>query len=243
MLIFLTCVLLYGVGLVTPQFLQQLMGYTSLSAGIATAPLGLGAMASMILVGYLVAKFDALPIVVFGFLIFALATFLLSRISLTIGPWDVFWPQILAGSAIGFLFVPCSLLGTARLRRDQIGSATGFMNLMRNVGGSVGIAAVSTYIVRRSQTHQSMLVQHVTPENPLVRQAIVGLQYYFHIRQGNCGAGSVQALGMLYRLLQQQSYLLAFIDVYSGLAFVAFAAILLVFLFEKVTVDPTHLSH
>lgn len=242
-LIFLTCILLYGIGLLTPQYLQLLMGYTSLNAGIATAPLGLGAMVSMVVVGYLVGKLDARPIVVLGFILFAIAAFLLARINLSISPWTVFWPQILAGSAIGFLFVPCSMLGTAPLRRDEIGSATGFMNLMRNVGGSVGIALVSTYLVRRSQAHQTVLVEHLTPENPLLHQALIGLRHYIHINQGDSGPATGHALGMLYRLLQQQAYLLSFTDVYAELAALALVSIVLVFLFRKVDLRgklPTH---
>jgi DHA2 family multidrug resistance protein len=232
-LIFLTCILLYGIGLLTPQFLQLPMGYTSMAAGLATAPLGLGAMVSMILVGYLLSKMDGRPILALGFIVFALASFLLARINLGISPWSVFWPQILAGTAIGFLFVPCSMLGTAELRRDEIGSATGFMSLMRNVGGSVGIAMVSTYLVRRSQAHQTMLVEHLTPESPLLRQTMLALQHYIHMRQGNSGTATSHALGMLYRLLQQQSYLLAFTDLYAGLAAVALVSTVLVLLFRK----------
>jgi MFS transporter, DHA2 family, multidrug resistance protein len=242
-LIFLTCILLYGIGLLTPQFLQLLLGYTSFTAGVATAPLGLGAMLSMILVGYLLSKIDGRPIIVLGFAAFAGASFLLARVNLSISPWSVFWPQILAGTAIGFLFVPCSMLGTAELRRDQIGSATGFMSLMRNVGGSVGIAMVSTYLVRRSQTHQTMLVQHLTPENPLLRQTTLALQHYIRMHQGSSGTVSIHAHAMLYRLLQQQSYLLAFSDLYAALAALALISTALVLLFRKVKLDGKIAMH
>ena len=193
-LIFFTCVLLYGIGLLTPEFLQLLMGYTSFTAGVATCPLGLGAMVSMVLVGIFVARIDPRAITVLGFLTFGLAGFMLSRISLAIDPWSVFWPQILAGLAIGFLFVPVSVMATAPLRRDQIGSATGFMSLMRNVGGSVGIAVVSTFLVRRAQTHQTYLVEHINPTNPILQQTARGLQQYFHLQLGNCGSGAAQAM-------------------------------------------------
>ena len=85
-LIFFTCVLLYGIGLLTPEFLQLLMGYTSFSAGVATCPFGLGAMVSMILVGIFVARIDPRAITVLGFLTFGLAGFMLSRINLSIEP-------------------------------------------------------------------------------------------------------------------------------------------------------------
>jgi DHA2 family multidrug resistance protein len=234
-LIFLTSLLIYAIGLLTPQFLQQLMGYSSMVAGIATSPLGLGAVISMILVGKLVFKIDPRYILAFGFLIFAYAAFRLSRISLEIAPWTVFWPQVLAGSAMGFLFVPINVAGTAPLRRDQIGSATGTLNLMRNVGGSVGIALVSTFLARRSQIHQNMMVQHLSSGNHLLAQRLRIVQRFMFLHLPSSGDGMAPTVGVLYRLVQQQSHLLAFTDVYEGLMAIALCATLLAFLMRKVT--------
>lgn len=241
-MVFLTSVLIYGIGLLTPQFLQQLMGYTSLSAGIATAPLGIGAVISMVLVGMLVARIDPRAIAVAGLLLFASAAFLLSRLNLSISPWTVFWPQILAGSAMGFIFVPVNVAGTAPLRRDQIGSATGAMNLMRNVGGSVGIAMVSTFIARFSQVHQTMLCSHLTSTNPLLQESLHGPAR--HLLDDAFGpANSMQAaLAMLYKLLQQQAYLLAFRDVFRGLAALALASIVLVLVLRKIKIDKNSVA-
>lgn len=242
-LIFLTCVLLYGVGLLTPQFLQQMMGYTSLSAGIATAPLGLGAVLSMVVVGYLVSRVDARLILVCGFALFAAAGFALSHITLEISPWTVFWPQVMAGSAIGFLFIPVNVVGTAPLPREQIGTATGAMNLMRNVGGSVGIALVSTFLARRSQVHQTMLCSHGTPESLALRQTVQGLHGYLALELPKAGSGLGPALAALYRILQQQAWLLAFVDVYAGLAVVALLSMALVPLLRRVKVKGTGMLH
>ena len=238
-LIFLTSFLIYAIALLTPQFLQQLMGYSSVVAGIATSPLGLGAVVSMVLVGKLVSKIEPRNIVVFGFLIFGLAAFRLSQISLDMSPWTVFWPQILAGSAMGFLFVPINVAGTAPLRRDQIGSATGTLNLMRNVGGSVGIALVSTFLARRSQIHQNMMVQHLSTGNHLVMSHLHGIQGFMFLRVPSSGDGMAPALAILYRILQQQAHLLAFTDVYEGLMMIAAGAALSAYLLRKVrTANP-----
>jgi DHA2 family multidrug resistance protein len=233
-LIFLTSFLIYAIGLLTPQFLQQLMGYSSLAAGIATSPLGLGAVISMVLVGKLVSKIKPRYILVFGFLIFGLAAFRLSRISLDIAPWTVFWPQVLAGAAMGFLFIPINMAGTAPLRRDQIGSATGTLNLMRNVGGSVGIALVSTFLARRSQVHQNMMVQHLTVGNHLLMQRMQGIRGFMFLRMPSSGDGRAPSLAVLYRILQQQAHLLAFTDVYEGLSVLAVGAVLIVYLLREV---------
>jgi len=233
-LIFLASVLVYGISLITPQFLQVLMGYTTLAAGIASSPLGLGAVVSMAMVGVLVARVDARGILIFGFAIFAASSFYLSRISLDISPWSIFWPLVLAGSSMGFLYVPANVAGTAPLQLDQIGSATGMLNLMRNVGGSVGIAVVSTILVRRGQVHQNMLAQHLTPSDPVLGQYVQGLKAFLFLQRPSFGTGLKPALGTLYLLLQQQSYLLAFTDVYEGLALISMGAILLVLLLHRV---------
>ena len=242
-LIFLTSVLIYGVGLLTPQFLQQLMGYSSLAAGIATSPLGLGAALSMVVVGLLVSKVDPRAIMIFGFAVFAVAAFRLSHLSLEIGPWTVFWPQVLAGSAMGFLFIPVNVAATAPLRRDQIGSATGALNLMRNVGGSVGIAMVSTFLARRSQLHQNLLVEHLTPNDSLLVQTVYGLKGFLSVQRATLGDGMAGALAAIYRIVQQQAWLLAFVDVYMGLATVALGAVVLVFFLHKVKVEGNVLGH
>lgn len=233
-LIMLTSVLIYGIGLLTPQFLQILMGYTSLSAGMATSPLGIGAVVSMVLVGIMVSKVDPRAIMVVGFLIFAVAAFLLSRISLDITPWTVFWPQVLAGSAMGFLFIPVNVVATGPLRRAQIGTATGCLNLMRNVGGSVGIAMVSTFLARRSQVHQAVLVRHFTSENPLLLQDVAGVRRFLYLHGVGWTDSLGRALGALYAMVQQQAALLAFADVYSGLMLLALSAIVIVLWLRKV---------
>jgi len=241
-LIFISSVLIYGLGLLTPQFLQQLMGYTSLWAGIATSPLGIGAVVSMVLVGVIVARLDPRAIAIFGLLLFALAAFELSRLTLSISPWTVFWPQVLAGSAMGFLFVPVNVAGTAPLRREQIGSATGSMNLMRNVGGSVGIAMVTTFLARRSQVHQTMLSQHLTVCDPQLAQGLHGLARSMFFQNAGPANSVGAALSALYRVLQQQSWLLAFSDVFQGLALLALGSISLVLVLRGVKQSERRVS-
>lgn len=240
-LIFLTSVLIYGLGLATPQFLQQLIGYTSLWAGVATAPLGLGAVVSMVLVGILVQKMDGRVIAIGGLALYATAAIMLSHMSLTITPWTVFWPEILAGSAMGFIFVPANMGATSNLRIDQIGTATGCMNLMRNVGGSVGIAVVSTFIARRSQVHQTMLSEHLTPSSPLLAEVLHSPTRILLAHMAGPANSVAAAMGVLYKTLVQQAYLLAFKDIYEGLAGLAILCILLVIVLRRSKFDPSTL--
>ncbi|MDR3764915.1 MAG: DHA2 family efflux MFS transporter permease subunit [Acidobacteriota bacterium] len=227
-LIFFVGFLLYGIGLATPQFLQLLMGYTALAAGVATSPLGLGAMISMILAGRLAAKMELRFLSGVGYVIFLIGAFKLSGVNLFISPWSVFWPQMLAGLSMGFLFIPVNIAATAPLRRDEVGTATGIINLMRNVGGSVGIAMVSTFLARRAQVHQSMMVQHFTAGNLNLQARAAALQHYMALRMPASGNGRGPATGLVYELLQQQTHLLAFRDLYQGLGMIAAGCLILV---------------
>lgn len=232
-LVLLTSVLIYGVGLLTPQFLQMLIGYSATAAGIATSPLGLGAGVSMVIVGVAVRKIDPRLIAIFGFMVFAIAGYRLSGVTLGISAWTVFWPQILAGAAIGFLFVPMNIVATEPLLREQIGTATGTINLMRNVGGSIGISWVSTLIARRSQVHQTLLGEHITSDNLVVLHDLMGLKVYLAQQCASLGKGLGPALATLYRVHLQQAYLLAFRDVFQDLALTALLAIPFIFLLKR----------
>lgn len=234
LLIFLTSILIYGVSLATPEFLQMMMNYTAGAAGLATSPMGIGAVVAMALVGVMVAKVEPRWILVGGFLILAYAALQMSKITLSISQWTLFVPQVLAGSAMGFLFVPANVAGTAPLRRDEVGSATGMFNLMRNVGGSVGIALVSTYLARASQLHQSMLVQHVVPGNPLLLEKMKYVQTYLAMKIPSSGDGSNVAIALMGKILQQQAYLKSFSGVYEFLAALAAASAVLGLLMRHV---------
>jgi MFS transporter, DHA2 family, multidrug resistance protein len=232
-LIFLTCILMYGVGLLTPQFLQLLMGYTSYWSGIATASLGIGAAVSMIVVGVLAMRLDARPLTAAGFVIFGIAALMMARFNLSISIMTVFWPELIAGLAMGLLFVPVNIAATAPLRRDELGTATGCINLMRNVGGSVGIALTSTFLARRAQVQQNFLSEHITAGNPWLLQSLTSpLRIELaHIAGYANSLGA--SLGLLYKTLLQQAYLLAFRDVFLGLAALSFASVLLVLCLRK----------
>ncbi len=232
-LIFLTCVLIYGIGLLTPQFLQQLMNYTSFWAGVATAPLGLGAAIAMIAVGALVSRIDARWLTTLGFLVFAVGSWMLSRLNLEISALSVFWPEFLAGLSMGFLFVPVNVAATAPLRRDELGTATGCLSLMRNVGGSVGIAMVSTFIARRAQFHQTVLSGDITPSSATVLQNAAGPMKYLFAHAAGPANSVGAALGVLYQLMLQQAALLSFRDNFLGLTAVSLASIVLVFALRK----------
>ena len=155
--------MLYASLVLLPIYLQTLLGYPAYNAGLALSPRGIGSLATMPLTGYLTSKIDPRKIIVVGLILGAITMFDLSHLNLNAGYWDIFWPQVLQGVALAFLFIPLMALSMSSIPKEQMGNATSIFNLMRNIGGSFGIAIMTTFLARRTQFHQSSLVANITP--------------------------------------------------------------------------------
>jgi MFS transporter, DHA2 family, multidrug resistance protein len=223
---------LFGSLILLPVMLQTLYGYPSLQAGIAMAPRGLGSFVAMPLVGLITARMDARKLVALGFALGAGTLFWLGSISLQSGYWDFFWPQVLQGFAIGLLFVPLTTATMDGLAREEIGNASTLFNLMRNVGGGVGIAMISTLLTRTRITHAAALSTHVTAYDPAVQAMMRQMQQTFQMR-GSMASPDTSALAILSRMVQQQASMLAFIDMFRLLGVLFLVMIPLVFIMRR----------
>ncbi len=163
--------LLYGTIAVLPLFMQNLLGYTALEAGLALSPRGVGAFFATIIVGRLVGKISNRILITVGFLGLAYSSFLFGNINLSIGMSSIVWPTVLSGVAISFIFVPLATSSMGTLAQDQIGNASGLFNLTRNLGGSIGIAGITTFIARGAQTNQAAFVHHFSQYNPVYNKS------------------------------------------------------------------------
>jgi len=226
-------VALYGTTALLPLFLQTLLGYPALQSGLAVSPRGIGAIVSMIIVGRILGKIDGRYLIVFGFAILAVSTYLLGDIDLEITVRSIAWPQVWSGFALGFVFVPLTVLTTGTLRNEEIGNATGIYNLMRNVGGSFGIAAVTTMLARGAQAHQAAMVSHLTPYDPVFRERLSEMVANF-TAHGNVVTATQQAYGAMYQTLVRQATLLAYIDIFRILALICLICLPAGLLFKKV---------
>jgi DHA2 family multidrug resistance protein len=226
-------VVLYGTIALLPLFLQTLVGYPALQSGLAVSPRGIGAILSMIIVGRLVGKIDGRYLIMFGFVVLAFSTYLLTDIDLQISMGSIVWPQIISGLAMGFVFVPLTVMATGTLTNEQMGNATGIFNLMRNLGGSFGIAAVTTMLARGAQVHQAAMVSHLTPYDPAFQQRLHELATAF-AAQGNPMTALQQVYGAVYGTLVKQATLLAYIDNFRLLAFLCLLCVPAALLFKKV---------
>jgi MFS transporter, DHA2 family, multidrug resistance protein len=224
---------LYGSTALLPLFLQTAMGYPALESGLAVSPRGIGSMLSMIVVARLIGKLDARFLIAGGFLVLGLSVLWLGGITLEISKSYVVWPNIISGFAMGFIFVPLTTLTTGRLRNEEIGNATGIYNLMRNIGGSIGISGVTTILARNAQVHQALLVSHLTPYDPAFQQRMAEIQGALASQAGSWGAQQ-QAYGMIYGILVRQATALAFIDTFKLLGLLCLVCVGLVFFFKRV---------
>jgi DHA2 family multidrug resistance protein len=206
---------LYGSIMLLPLFLQVLMGYDATLAGISLAWGGVGSLIIMPIVGRLTTVIDTRWLVGGGLLINTLAVYLMSLFNTQIDFATATWPRFIQGFGLGMTFVSLTTLTMSRIPQEQMGNATGIFNLMRNLGGSFGIATATTLLARRGQFHQSRLVERLTPLNGPFNE------WSGRVGEVLPGAGpewqwwdSPAALAGLYQEVQRQAQMLAFCDDY-----------------------------
>jgi DHA2 family multidrug resistance protein len=146
---------------------------------------------------------------------------------------SIVWPGIMSGFAIGFVFVPLTTMALGTLANEQMGNASGVFNLMRNTGGSIGIAAVTTMLSRGVQIHQAAMVSHLTPYDPAFQQRVHDLTGTLSSQAGSTVA-SQQAYGTIYGTVVRQASVMSYIDNFRLLSFLCVICIPLVFLFARV---------
>ena len=221
---------LYGSLVLLPILLQTLFRYPPLQAGIAMAPRGVGSLLAMPLVGIFMTRFDPRKLLIAGFLIGALSLYWLGGLNLDAGYWDIFWPQFVQGVGLGLLFVPLSTITMDRIPKEKMGNATSLFNLMRNIGGSVGIALTGTLLERSRQLHTNVLVRHITPYDTQSRIMLEKLQSAFAGRGSDAATALSRSHAVLFGMVQRQAGILSFNDAFAmlGLVFLLIAPLVLI---------------
>ena len=226
-------VAIYSMITVLPLFYQELLGYTAFSAGLVVGPRGIGSILGMPVIGFLGQKLDARVLLTFGFLVFGVTSLIFGNVDLSIGPTTLLWPIVITGFALSFVFVPITTQSYGTLRNEQIGNASGIFNLVRNIGGSIGISVAQTLLTRRSDYHQSQITNYV-PQTQIWFQQQTATLTRGLAQDFNPGNSMHSALARLYQQLGQQALLWAFVDVFRWMALLCFGCVPLVWLFRKV---------
>jgi MFS transporter, DHA2 family, multidrug resistance protein len=231
LIVFLAFITLFGTLVLLSLFSQKMMGYTSTLAGLALAPGGLATMIVMPIVARLILKVNAKYILAASIAGIATATFLMGRFNLFVDFPGIMWPRVVLGVGLACLFVPLTGLTLRQLPNEEMGNATAIYNLLRNLGGSVGIAFVTTMIARGAQIHQTYLSSHVT----IFDRAYQWYQGFSSpLRGGGSPAG---AHALLYGRLLREANMLSFNDAFLMLSGLMVLILPLVFFMKRIRFD------
>jgi DHA2 family multidrug resistance protein len=227
---------LYASLVLLPQYLETLLNYPSMQAGLALSPRGLGSFALTFIIGAIAARVDVRKLLVAGFAVGATTMFMLAGLNLNAGYWDIFWPQVLQGGAMACMFIPLSAAAMSHVSREKMGNATSIFNLMRNIGGSVGIAVMTTLLARRQQFHQNRLVEHIRPGQPYLSNLLHQFTGFFILKGSDPVTASHRAMGAVYGMVRQQAAMLSFVEAFKVMGIVFLVMIPMVSLLK----DPKH---
>jgi DHA2 family multidrug resistance protein len=210
---------MYSALTMLPMFLQTLMGYSSESSGVATAPRGIGALLAMPIAGVLLSYVDSRWLVSAGVVSVAVSTLMFGNLNLEVSMMSIVWPNILMGLGMGLVMVPLMTVSVGTLPNEKIGNGSGIFNLMRNLGGSIGISTSTTYLVRMTQVHQVNLVGHMTAYDAAFRERLAGMtaglsQYHA------APDAQARAYGVMYGMMQQQANMKAYVDMFCWTALI-----------------------
>jgi DHA2 family multidrug resistance protein len=233
MLIFMFGAAVYSAVTLLPLFYQSMLDYSAWGAGLVVSPRGIGAILAMPIVGLLVAKMDTRYLVSLGFLIFGICSFVWGELTLQISPWSLLIPIIISGFALGMVFVPLSVTSLGDLKPEQVGNGSGLYNLMRNIGGSVGISIVETLLSRHEQLHQNQLVNNLASTGDAWRNQVDALTKMF-MSSGDQAMARMQAFTEISRHIEKQAELMSYVDDLRYMALACFCCVPLVWLLKRV---------
>ena len=208
---------IYGVTTILPLFYQTLLGYDATKAGLAVASRGVGAMFASLIVGVLVSKMDSRKLIGLGFLVFGACAYWSTNLTLDIGFWSLFWPTLISGTGLALVFVPLSGVALGTIPQAQLATGSALFNLMRNVGGSIGISFVNTVATRHAETHRQELAASLTGMS-LVVQSYIASQTVSMQRHVGPLVASRRAYSSLQTLLENDATLWGYIDDFKYLA-------------------------
>jgi DHA2 family multidrug resistance protein len=234
LMIFVFGIVLFAALVMTPQYLQTVLGYTATLAGLVLSGGGALVLVAMPLVGQLTTRFQARHLIAFGWLLLALAMFY------TALEWNIglsfrtsSFLRVLQVAGLGFLFVPISLAAYVGMPPEKSNNVAGLLNFWRNIGSSVGTSMVTTLIARRSQVHQAYLTNHLTAGSLNLPGAVQALAQRLNVAGLESTLAQRQAYGRIYRQTIAQATTLAYVDTFMILAVASAVMFLLSFALKK----------
>jgi DHA2 family multidrug resistance protein len=226
---------LYGSVLLVPQFLQLVQTHTAQQTGMLLIPGGLATVAVMPVIGQLVNRIDVRRMIALGAVVLTASCLQFSYVLTTnVSDGYIFLPLILRGMGIGLQFVPLSVICLGTLPGKDVAQGAGLFNLMRQLGGSFGIALLATTLDRRQKFHLSRLSEHVGTTNVLTQDRLAGLSQFLASHGHGGPLGDRSALQILAGQAVRQAYDLSFLDAFRLMALLSLSTVALAFFFKRI---------
>jgi DHA2 family multidrug resistance protein len=224
---------LFGSIVLLPLYLQKLMGYTAFWAGMVLGPGGLASFFIMPVAGVLMKKgVNPRNLLALGLCLAAYSLLLMAGFDLTASFSAISWPRVVQGFGMGLFFVPLSAATYVNIAREKLGNASGIFNLLRNLGGSFGVAFSTTVLAQRAQLHQTHLVEHITPYEPSFQIGFQEILQWLHSTHPEL-ANTTGGLMVIYGQVLRQASMLSFNDTFWLLAWFTAALVPLTMLFRR----------
>jgi DHA2 family multidrug resistance protein len=232
-MLFVLGFVLYGSLALLPIFLQTLLGYTASLSGQILSPGGVVIMIMMPVVALLMRRLDTRYLIATGFIVCGIGLLWMSRFNLQVDFQTAMLSRMVQSMGLAFLFVPMNVTAFQNVLPEKTSYASGMLNLVRNIGGSTGIALVSTVLARRSQVHQANLVGNMHPASLPYQNLLAGTTQVF-IRHGSSGPDAArQAQGVAYGTLLRQANMMAFADTFWIMGILCLVLLPLIFFMRK----------
>lgn len=229
---------LYGSIFLLPVFLQNLLGYTAMLSGEVLIPRSLAMAFIMPVGGRIYNRVGPRVLVGTGLIVSAYSFWELSHLTLEVGFWDIFWPQLWQGVGFALVFVALTTAALATVPRHEITQAVGLHNVVRQVFGSIGIAVAASILTSSITRNRAILGEHVTAYDPAVQRFLNGATGGMLAHGSDAFRARDQALRLLDFNLLRQSSVLSFDHVFWLIAVMFLLAVPLVFLLKEKPTDP-----
>ncbi len=234
---------LYGSVYILPLYLTQIQGYNALQIGEVIAWLGVPQLFIVPFVPKLMQRFDTRLLIGVGISLFAVSCFMNSTWTHETGIDQLRVPLLVRALGQPLIFVPLSTIATAEIEKEQAGSASGLFNMMRNLGGSIGIAALATLLTRREQFHSNRLGEAVSSYSPETQQRIEQLTQFFVSRGSDLVTAQNQAIASLSNTVRRESFVMAFNDCFYFIAWTLLLSGIAILFFKKVKTTGGAAAH
>ncbi|MGE5893677.1 MAG: DHA2 family efflux MFS transporter permease subunit [bacterium] len=224
---------LFGSIVLLPLYLQTLMGYTATLAGLVLGPGGVATLLAMPLAGRLVTRVNPKALLSFGIIVSAYSTYLMGQFNLFADFSTIIWPRIVLGVGMGFLFIPLTTMTMSSVNKEDMANASSIYNLLRNLGGSFGVAFITTMLSRRAQMHHFRLVEHLTPFDTQYQMAINQSAQALQYRGIESTMANQAGAATIYNQLIRQASMMSFNDVFHLLSILMILVLPLVLLMRR----------